>query len=125
MAKTILIADDNPHVRKALCKLFQAEKDYDLCAEAENGKQAIELAQQCHPDLIILDLSMPVMSGLEAARELKKLLPTVPIILFTQYENTDSWLPHHPNVDRIVSKANGNLLMAHVRELAPCSLSGF
>src|ERR1700678_787139 len=120
MAKTILIADDNPHIRKALCELFQAEKDYDLCAEAENGKQAIELAQQCHPDLIILDLSMPVMNGLEAARELKKLLPTIPIILFTQYENIDSWLGRmNMDVDRIVAKTEASSLMGHVRALAP------
>src|SRR5580692_4380243 len=105
MAKTILIADDNPHVRKALCKLLQAEKDYDLCAEAENGKQAIELAQQCLPDLIILDLSMPVMNGLEAARELKKLLPTVPIILFTQHAELGNRIGvMNIDVDRIVSK---------------------
>jgi CheY-like chemotaxis protein len=65
--------------------MFEIEQDYDLCAEAENGKQDIELSLRHQPDLIILDLSMPVMNGLEAAHEFKKLLPDVPIILFTQH----------------------------------------
>jgi CheY-like chemotaxis protein len=85
VAKIILIADDNKTIRKMLCRMFECEEHYDLCAEAENGKQAIELALQHRPDLIILDMSMPVMNGLQAARELKRLMPKVPIILFTQH----------------------------------------
>jgi len=72
MVKTVLVADDNPTIRKLLCRMFEREENYDLCAEAEDGKQAIELAVQHHPDLVILDLSMPVMNGLESAHELKK-----------------------------------------------------
>ena len=59
MAKRILVADDNPMIRKMLCRLFEIEEDYDICAEAENGQEAIELALQHRPDLIILDLAMP------------------------------------------------------------------
>jgi DNA-binding NarL/FixJ family response regulator len=121
MAKTILVADDNPYIRKALCRLFETEEDYDLCAEAENGKQAIELAVQCRPDLIILDLSMPVMNGLEAARRLKTLMPNIPIILFSLHEQaltSNSGLQNLP-VDRIVSKTDVSALMNHVRALAP------
>src|ERR1700722_18841868 len=68
----VLIADDSQHIRKMVSRLLQAESGYDLCAEAENGKEAIDLALQCRPDLIILDLSMPEMNGLQAAHELKK-----------------------------------------------------
>jgi CheY-like chemotaxis protein len=121
MAKTILVADDNPYIRKVLCRLFETEEDYDLCAEAENGKQAIELAVQCRPDLIILDLSMPVMNGLEAARRLKTLMPNIPIILFSLHEQaltTNSGLQNLP-VDQIVSKTDISALMKHVRALAP------
>jgi CheY-like chemotaxis protein len=92
-----------------------------LCAEAENGKQAIELAVQCRPDLIILDLSMPVMNGLEAARRLKTLMPNIPIILFSLHEQaltTNSGLQNLP-VDQIVSKTDISALMKHVRALAP------
>ena len=74
MAKRILVADDNPMIRKMLCRLFAIEEDYDICAEAENGREAIELALHHRPDLIILDLAMPVLNGLEAARELRKII---------------------------------------------------
>jgi YesN/AraC family two-component response regulator len=47
MVKTVLVADDNPIIRKILCRIFEAEKDYDLCAEAENGEEALRLAKQC------------------------------------------------------------------------------
>jgi len=60
---------------------------FEVCAEAENGKDAIEKAAIMRPDLITLDLSMPVMNGLEAAPQLKAILPHTPIILFTQFGN--------------------------------------
>jgi DNA-binding NarL/FixJ family response regulator len=120
MARTVLVADDNPTIRKMLCQMFEREDDYDLCAEAQNGKQAIELALQCRPDLIILDLSMPVMNGLDAARELKRLMPQIPIILFTQHSDLSTRLGiTNLNIDRIVSKSDASSLMGHVRSLAP------
>ena len=120
MAKRILVADDNPMIRKMLCQLFEAEEDYDICAEAENGREAIDLAVKHRPDLIILDMSMPVMNGMEAARELKKIMPDVPIILFTQHENIGrALLRVDQTVDRVVSKANAGALMEHVKSLAP------
>ena len=121
MAKTILVADDNPAIRKILCRLFETVEDYDVCAEAENGKQAIDLALRHKPDLIILDLSMSVMNGLEAAHELKKLMPPeIPIILFTQHADLSNRIGvMKMDVDRIVSKNDASSLMDHVRSLAP------
>jgi DNA-binding NarL/FixJ family response regulator len=85
MAKSVLIADDHELIRKALCQLFASQQDFEVCSEAENGKEAVEMAQFFHPDLILLDLSMPVMNGIEAACELKHLMPMVPIIVFSEY----------------------------------------
>jgi DNA-binding NarL/FixJ family response regulator len=85
MLKSILIADDNEFIRQALCHLFTSQEDFDVCGDAENGVEAIEMAQLLHPDLILLDLSMPVMNGVEAACELKRLMPMVPIIVFSEY----------------------------------------
>jgi DNA-binding NarL/FixJ family response regulator len=120
MARSILVADDNAIVRKMLCKMFEAEEDYDMCAEATNGREAIELALKHKPDLIILDLSMPVLNGLDAARELKRLMPHVPIILFTQHSDMSSRLGiTNLNVDRIVSKSDSASLVGHVRSLVP------
>jgi len=85
MPKTVLVVDDNPAIRHALCQSFTAEENFDVCGEAENGLQAIEKAQELHPDLIVMDLSMPVMNGIDAARALKRLLPAVPLIIFSEY----------------------------------------
>ena len=85
MVKSVLIADDHDMIRKALCQLFAAQADFEVCAEAENGKEAVEMAEFFRPDLILLDLSMPVMNGIEAACELKRTMPMVPIIVFSEY----------------------------------------
>jgi two-component system chemotaxis response regulator CheY len=85
MAKAVLIADDSALIRQAICELFKREADFEVCGEAENGREAIEKAQQLHPDLIVLDLSMPVMNGLDAARVLKRLMRTVPLIIFSAF----------------------------------------
>ena len=88
MAKTVLIVDDNAFVRHAVCELFKREPDFEVCGEAENGKEAIEKAWELHPDLIVLDLAMPVMNGLEAAGVLKCLMPTVTLIMYSAFADS-------------------------------------
>jgi two-component system chemotaxis response regulator CheY len=83
--KSVLIVDDNAYVREALCELFKREEDFEVCGEAENGKDAIKKAQELRPDLIVLDLLMPVMNGLDAARVLKRLMPAVPLIMYSAF----------------------------------------
>src|SRR5712692_7950600 len=85
MAKTVLIVDDNAYIRQALCDLFKREADFEISGEAENGKEAIAKARELHSDLIVLDLSMPVMNGLDAARELKRLMPAVPLLMYSAF----------------------------------------
>jgi len=121
MAKTVLVAEDDARIRKLVCELFACETQYELCEQARNGKEAVEFAKRCKPDLIILDFAMPVMNGVEAAKTLKKLMPNVPIILFTWH---DEVLFQHAEfvgsvVDRIVRKTDTANLIDHVRELAP------
>jgi CheY-like chemotaxis protein len=82
--RTVLVVDDNEVVRKAIETAFLSD-GFNTCVEARNGAEAIEVAKQCQPDLIILDLSMPVMNGLEAAPILRKMFPQVPIFLFSLY----------------------------------------
>jgi chemotaxis response regulator CheB len=69
---------------------FQSQPDFRVCGEAENGKEAIDKARELRPDLIVLDLSMPVMNGLYAARVLKRLMPAVPLVMFSEYSNAFS-----------------------------------
>lgn len=84
-AKSVLIVDDGPLVRQKMCELLIRDGDFEICGEAENGRDAIEKAQQLRPDLIIMDLSMPVMNGLEAVRVLRESMPCTPIIMFSNY----------------------------------------
>ena len=83
MRKTVLIVDDNVFVRHALYEFFTREPDFEVCGLAENGREAIEEACRLHPDVIILDLSMPVMNGLEAARVLKHAMPGIVVIIYS------------------------------------------
>jgi chemotaxis response regulator CheB len=86
--KSVLIVDDNAFIREALRRVFDLEADFEVCGEAANGREAIERAQALRPDLIVLDLSMPVMNGFDAARVLKRLLPTVPLIMYSAFGDT-------------------------------------
>jgi DNA-binding NarL/FixJ family response regulator len=82
---SVLVVDDNPSVRKLICELFTRESDFRVCAEAENGREAIVKAQEVNPDLIVTDLSMPLMNGLEETSTLKKLMPDVPVIIYSAH----------------------------------------
>ncbi len=87
--KTVLVVDDSEVLRKAIEKAFLSE-GFKSCVEAENGKEAIEVAKKCQPDLIILDLSMLVMNGLQAAPILRSMFPKIPIFLFSFYADAVS-----------------------------------
>jgi len=80
---SVLIVDDNCFVRQALGEIFRRETDFAVCGEAANGSEAVREAQMLSPDLIVLDLAMQVMNGLEAARRLKRLMPAVPLIMYS------------------------------------------
>ena len=81
--KRILIADDNPAVRRGLRDLIEHVSEWDVCGEAVNGREAIERARELHPDMLLLDLMMPGMNGFDTARELAILEPGLPILLCT------------------------------------------
>ena len=119
MPKTVLVVDDNPAIRHALCQSFTAEENFDVCGEAENGLQAIEKAQELRPDLIVMDLSMPVMNGIDAARALKSLLPAVPIIIFSEYSDVLSEdAARSAGVSALVSKSKHiSVLLGTMRRL--------
>ena len=104
MRKTVLIAEDNASLRHALCELFKRKADFDVCGVAKNGREAIEAADRLHPDLIVLDFLMPDMNGLDAAYALRRVLPTVPLIFYTAFEDSISEHPKLIGSSEIVSK---------------------
>lgn len=84
--RSVLIVDDSLLIRKTLCEAFTREGEFEICGEAENGRDAIEKARLLHPDLIVMDLSMPRLNGLEATRTLKRMMRTTPVILYSIYD---------------------------------------
>jgi DNA-binding NarL/FixJ family response regulator len=87
--KRLLIVDDSPEIRRSLRVLLGHRADWEICGEAENGREGVDRALQLCPDLILLDLSMPVMNGLQAARELHRLLPKVPLLMYTSFSGSE------------------------------------
>jgi len=79
----VLIVDDNRFLRQTLAEIFKRESDFDVCGEACNGHEAVRLAQLLNPDLIVLDLAMPVLNGLDAARKLRRLMPATPLVMYS------------------------------------------
>jgi two-component system, NarL family, nitrate/nitrite response regulator NarL len=103
--KRVLLVDDNAAVRSFLRKIFESQSDFEILGEAGNGQEAIDKAGKLKPDLIILDLTMPVMTGLDAAPLLKQLLPNTLIILFTQHEGSElERQAQAAGIDAVVSK---------------------
>ena len=107
LAKRVLLVDDHETVRKALRDLF--ERAGYTCVEAENGALAVDAAEQFNPDLIVLDFSMPVMNGLEAAPLFKKKFPRTPIIMFSMFaDEAFSKAAVAAGVSAVVSKENAS-----------------
>jgi CheY-like chemotaxis protein len=119
MAKyRVPVADDSAQIRKALCEIFSDHEKLELCDEAVDGQDAVDKARTGAPDLVVLDLSMPVMNGLEAARIIRGFLPKVPIILFTMHAALfETTHPTPPAVTRVVSKTEIHKLPQHALEV--------
>jgi DNA-binding NarL/FixJ family response regulator len=117
--KKLLIADDHSYVRQALRAVFDSQSDITICAEATNGQEVIENAVKVNPDLILMDMSMPVLNGLDAAHALKRIMPEVPIILFTAYKSKFvEACAAASGVDACVAKGDdASCLLGHARGL--------
>ena len=85
----ILIADDHEIIRRGLRELLQQDEGWEICAEASDGRQAVELAQKTRPQVAVLDLSMPELNGLEATRYIKEALPNTEVLIFTMHEREE------------------------------------
>ena len=86
MSVRIVIADDHEVVRQGVRRLLQSRPEWEICGEAENGRQAVSLAQELNPDALIMDISMPLMNGLEATSEISTLNANIRVLILTMHE---------------------------------------
>jgi CheY-like chemotaxis protein len=117
---SILVADDNPNIRMFLRAYLESTPKRYECSEAVDGLDAVEKAKKLRPDLIILDLSMPRLNGLETARALRSAHTEVPILLFTLY--SDAVTPAQlqaAGVTEVFSKSDFASLVQRVGALCP------
>jgi len=85
MSRKILIADDSPAIRRSVRSWIESKTDWEVCGEAADGRSAINLVQKLKPDAVVLDVAMPVMTGLLAADEIIATVPTTQIVLLTNF----------------------------------------
>ncbi|NOH04634.1 MAG: response regulator transcription factor [Chloroflexi bacterium] len=100
----ILLCDDQAVIRDGLEMLLNLEKDFQVVGSAQDGQEALELVAQKSPDLVLMDLKMPGMNGIEATREIRKKFPNIKILVLTTYDD-DEWV-----FDAIRAGASGYLL---------------
>ncbi|PKR85270.1 response regulator [Heyndrickxia camelliae] len=93
MAIRILIADDHHVVRRGLVFFLKTQKGLDIIGEAKDGKEAVEKAAELLPDLILMDLDMPVMNGIEATKKIKKEYENIKILILTSFSDQDHVIP--------------------------------
>lgn len=86
---TILLADDHPLLRKALRDILEPQEDFEIIAEASDGKEAVRLAIELVPDVVIMDISMPELNGLEATRQIKAKRSNIAILVLTVYSDSE------------------------------------
>jgi DNA-binding NarL/FixJ family response regulator len=114
----VLIVDDNSVLRRAMRSCLERYPDLQVCGEAENGQIAIEQFWQLKPDFVILDYSMPVMNGVEAARCISSIAPNVPLMMFTLFKSEQLVQEaQQAGVDRVLSKDETGDLVTMIKRL--------
>src|ERR1051325_4687576 len=82
---SVLLVDDHTVVRQGLRALLSSEEDMEVIGEAENGRQAVMLAKKLPPDVVVMDVAMPLLNGLEATKQVLKSVPTAKVLVLTSY----------------------------------------
>jgi DNA-binding NarL/FixJ family response regulator len=83
----VVLADDHEVMRKGLKALFNEHSHWTVCGEAENGKEAVDLVLELQPELVVLDVSMPLMNGLQAAAKIRQLAPSTKIVMLSMHNS--------------------------------------
>ena len=115
MAIRVLVVDDSTLIRKEIRTIIESDEELEVCAEAVNGLEAVEKAQESCPDVAVIDFQMPVMDGLKATRRIKRLMPFLPILLFTLHKSPQlEWESKQAGVDAILLKVEGGTRLPEI-----------
>jgi DNA-binding NarL/FixJ family response regulator len=110
MRKRILVVDDNELIRRQIRRILESDQQLEICAEAENGVDAVQKARRHCPDLVLIDVFMPEMNGLTAVREIKKTSPNLPVLVFTLHDSGEIQIEsQNAGADACLLKANGGI----------------
>jgi DNA-binding NarL/FixJ family response regulator len=115
---TVLLADDHTVVRQGLRVLLEAEHDIKVVAEAENGRQAVQLAKRHKPDVVVMDVAMPLLNGLEATRQITKDAPHSKVLILSSYSDDEyvQELTEQGATGYLIKQSAANDLLKAVRE---------
>jgi DNA-binding NarL/FixJ family response regulator len=116
----ILIVDDSPTIRFCVRQCIEANTACDVCGEAENGKVAVEKVGQLNPDVVILDFHMPVMDGLEAARQIAHIAPNTAMLMLTMHKSDQLvQAANNAGIEDVLSKTDSvsDHLLASLRDI--------
>jgi DNA-binding NarL/FixJ family response regulator len=123
VAKRILIADDHESVLRTIRAKLEAHLGWQVCGDAVNGRETVKKAVELRPDLVVLDFAMPELNGLMAAVEIRRLLPSMPIVMYTMYGSSEVKLEAKKHgISRLVEKARSGALVAAIEELLGSSV---
>ncbi len=84
-----MLSDDHSFVRRGLRNILESTNQYEICGEASDGNQTLELAKRLHPDILIIDISMPAPNGLEVAKQLHESLPEIKVLILTMHDSAE------------------------------------
>lgn len=116
---TILIADDHPLVREALHQALDAEEDMKVVAEASDGEEAVRLVSELRPDVVVMDIVMPKLNGIEATKKIKQIAPNTAILILTAYDDDEYVLGllHAGAAGYLLKSARGRDLAGAIRAI--------
>jgi len=116
----VLLADDHVVVRQGLRALLAAEEDIEVIGEADNGRQAIQMVRDLSPDIVVLDIAMPVLNGVEAARQILRTAPNCRVLILSSYSDDDyvEQLTEAGVAGYLIKQTAGNELLKAIREVA-------
>jgi DNA-binding NarL/FixJ family response regulator len=121
----IAIVDDNRAIRKTLRTGIETNTDWEICGEAENGEAAVALVQTKKPDLVVLDLSMPGLKDIEAARQVRAITPATGMVLFTNYASRELTTPARSvGISAVISKDSTDAIIHLIEALRKAKRAG-